>query len=158
MADTFKYIISVKHPVALRLVYDMLPVSLDCPFLISPLVFSNVYLNRFIKLVDPLCKFKNIYKFEKCLQSVGNHNDRNSMIRLRTSSHRLQIAICRYTLPKTPIHDRLCKNCSDNLVEDKVHLLLDCSKFNDLGRDFVTGCFNKNINIFYISFLLRTKP
>jgi hypothetical protein len=28
----------------LRLVYSMLPVSLDCPFLISPSVFSNVYL------------------------------------------------------------------------------------------------------------------
>jgi hypothetical protein len=26
-------------------VYPMLPVSLDCPFLIAPLVFSNVYLN-----------------------------------------------------------------------------------------------------------------
>jgi hypothetical protein len=30
--------------VCLRLVYPMLPVSLDCPFLIAPLVFSNVYL------------------------------------------------------------------------------------------------------------------
>ena len=28
-----------------RLVYPMLPVSLDCPFLIDPSVFSNVYLN-----------------------------------------------------------------------------------------------------------------
>ena len=27
-----------------RLVYPMLQVSMDCPFLISPLVFSNVYL------------------------------------------------------------------------------------------------------------------
>ena len=27
----------------LRLVYHMLTVSLDCPFLISPSVFSNVY-------------------------------------------------------------------------------------------------------------------
>jgi hypothetical protein len=27
-----------------RLVYTMLPVSLDCPFLIAPSVFSNVYL------------------------------------------------------------------------------------------------------------------
>jgi hypothetical protein len=27
-----------------RLVYPMLPVSLDCPFLIGPSVFSNVYL------------------------------------------------------------------------------------------------------------------
>ena len=29
--------------VFLRLVYPMLPVSLDCPILISPSVFSNVY-------------------------------------------------------------------------------------------------------------------
>ena len=32
--------------VCIRLVYPMLPVSLDCPFLISPLVFSNVYWNK----------------------------------------------------------------------------------------------------------------
>jgi hypothetical protein len=30
--------------VCLRLVYSMLPVSLDCPFLIAPSVFSNVHL------------------------------------------------------------------------------------------------------------------
>ncbi len=30
--------------VFLRLVYSMLPVSLDCPFLITPSVFSNVYM------------------------------------------------------------------------------------------------------------------
>ena len=93
-------------------------------------------------------KFKNIFKFEKYLQSVDDHNDRNSMTRLRFSNsrHRLQINIGRYTIPKTHIHDRLCKNCSDNLVEDEVHLLLECSKFNDLMRDFVSSCFNKNIN------------
>jgi hypothetical protein len=33
--------------VVLRLVYPMLAVSLDCPFLIAPLVFSNVYLFKF---------------------------------------------------------------------------------------------------------------
>jgi hypothetical protein len=33
--------------VFLRLVYPILPVSLDYPFLISPSVFSNVYLIRF---------------------------------------------------------------------------------------------------------------
>ena len=31
--------------VCLRLVYPMLPVSLDCPFLIIPSIFSNVYLH-----------------------------------------------------------------------------------------------------------------
>ena len=30
--------------VCLRLVYPMLPVSLDCPFVIAPSVFSNLYL------------------------------------------------------------------------------------------------------------------
>jgi hypothetical protein len=33
--------------VFLRLVYPMLPVSLNCPFLIGPLGFSNVYLEQF---------------------------------------------------------------------------------------------------------------
>ena len=31
----------------LCLVSPMLPLSLDCPFLIAPSVFSNVYLKRF---------------------------------------------------------------------------------------------------------------
>jgi len=30
----------------LRLVYPMLPVSLDCPFLIAPSVLSNVYSHK----------------------------------------------------------------------------------------------------------------
>ena len=33
-----------------RLVYPMLPVSLDCPFLLAPLVFSNVYLTYMYNL------------------------------------------------------------------------------------------------------------
>ena len=32
--------------ICLRLVYSMLPVSLDCPFLISPSVFSSIYLHQ----------------------------------------------------------------------------------------------------------------
>ena len=31
-----------------RLMYPMLPVSLDCPFLIAPLVFSNVNFNKYL--------------------------------------------------------------------------------------------------------------
>jgi hypothetical protein len=39
--------------VFLRLVYPMLPVSLDCPFLIFPSVFSNVYLNNYGQQFHP---------------------------------------------------------------------------------------------------------
>jgi len=47
-------------------VYPMLSVSLDCQFLISPSIFSNVYLTRSIKLVDP------IYILLKCLYEAWN--------------------------------------------------------------------------------------
>jgi hypothetical protein len=35
--------------VFLRVLYPMLPVSLDCPFMIAPSVFSNVYSQSTIK-------------------------------------------------------------------------------------------------------------
>ena len=36
--------------VFLRLVYPMLSVSLDCPFVIAPSVFSNVYLDIYVSI------------------------------------------------------------------------------------------------------------
>jgi hypothetical protein len=46
--------------------YPMLPVSLDCPVLIVPLVFSNVYLYKFwFDVVDNRVKFFfYAYQFE----------------------------------------------------------------------------------------------
>jgi hypothetical protein len=43
MSFTFLYCVFF-FVFVLCLVYQMLPVSMDCPFLISPSVFSNVYL------------------------------------------------------------------------------------------------------------------
>ena len=41
--QTVGYAYCVVFIFCLRLVYSMLPVSLDCPFLIAPSAFSNVY-------------------------------------------------------------------------------------------------------------------
>ena len=46
--------------VFLRLVHPMLPVSLDCPILIVPSVFSNVYFYSLHDCVDRLGNTKNI--------------------------------------------------------------------------------------------------
>ena len=46
----FTFLCCVACFVCLRLVCPMLPVSLDCPFLIVPLVFSNVYVKSLEKL------------------------------------------------------------------------------------------------------------
>ena len=42
--------------VFLRLVYPMLPISLDCPFLIAPSAFSNVY---FVSIKIPAVRWKS---------------------------------------------------------------------------------------------------
>jgi hypothetical protein len=42
------------------LVYPMLPVSLDCPFLISPSVFSNVYSNTQIFIKQTIADRKTL--------------------------------------------------------------------------------------------------
>jgi hypothetical protein len=48
--------------VFLRLVYPMLPVSLDCPFLIASSVFSNVYLVRTTRLWND---FHQVHSYSK---------------------------------------------------------------------------------------------
>ena len=97
--------------------------------------------------------FKNVFMFEKYLSTINNVNDRISLTRFRTSSHRLQIEAGRYTIPKTPISERICKNCIDNSVEDEIHLLLKCNKFiNNNRAELLTPCLNMNqIHVFEVA-------
>jgi hypothetical protein len=89
--------------------------------------------------------FKNVFKFDFFLSVVNSDNDRVSMTRFRTSSHKLQIEIGSYTIPKTTINDRTCKKCNLNSVEDELHFLLNCPKYSHLRGELVSSCFNKNI-------------
>ena len=45
--------------VCLRLVCPKLPISLDCPFLLSPSIFSNIYINNVYLSPSILTKSKN---------------------------------------------------------------------------------------------------
>ena len=57
--------------VCLRLVYTMLPVSLDCPFLIAPSVFSNIYLFCFSSSCVPyVASFSGL---SICVCILSNH-------------------------------------------------------------------------------------
>lgn len=90
-------------------------------------------------------KFKNTFKFEKYLTLINNENDRFNMSRYRTSNHRLQIELGRYTKPTTLIEDRKCKNCSSGEIEDEKHILMSCDKFSTLRKTYIDICYNKNI-------------
>ena len=62
-------------------------------------------------------KFKSIFMFEKYLTHVSNDLDRSNLARFRTSCHKLLTAYGRYTVPKTPIAERLCKQCVMNALK-----------------------------------------
>jgi len=49
-----------------RLMYPMLPVSLDCPFLISPSVFSYVYCTTILYICISTTYLLNLFHFRCC--------------------------------------------------------------------------------------------
>ena len=75
---------------------------------------------------------KNVFKTEhyvKCNMSWGH---RCVLAKFRSCNLPLAIETERYTRPKTPVFERLCKYCCTDLVEDKTHFLVDCEFYSDL--------------------------
>ena len=88
---------------------------------------------------NPIIRYYNSHKtvfcMEEYLDTISDIRYRTALTRLRTSSHTLEIERGRYTVPRTPICDRLCINCND--VEDEIHFLVYCKLYEE------------NRNIFY---------
>ena len=92
------------------------------------------------KLINSLCK--NNFGLEKYLTIVNNFELRRSFIKLRTSSHRYQ---------GIPRHNKVCTKCSSNVIEDELHFLFECSKYNEdresMLFEITTVCSNfRNLN------------
>ena len=54
--------------------------------------------------------FKTNFKQEKYL-SLNNFEERKKLSQFRISAHKLEIEQDRYTIPKTPVKSRICKQC-----------------------------------------------
>jgi hypothetical protein len=57
----------------------------------------------------------------------GKNTQTQTKINNRVSSHHLQIELGRYQ--GIPRHQRLCQQCSSGEVEDEIHFLFKCSKY-----------------------------
>ena len=98
-------------------------------------------------------EFKLTFMFEKYLKHVSNPSDRSNLARFRTSSHKLRIEYGRYTVPKTPITERLCTQCSLNAECSgrRVSLFNDmsqvcCSKSPDSNKDIASQTYMSKFN------------
>ena len=86
---------------------------------------------------NPLLRSYSLYKhglyFEQYLNSISNVRHRTALTKLRTSSHVLEIERGPYTVPKTAVHDRLCKTCYQ--IEDEEHFPINCKIYDPLRRE-----------------------
>ena len=74
--------------------------------------------------------FKNVYKLENYLLEIKNSHHRKMLTKFRISSHDLEIERGRYKHKKP--EDRICSQCSNNVVEDELHFLIACPKYSHL--------------------------
>ena len=89
-------------------------------------------------------KVKTSFGCEKYLKLIRNFELRRSICQFRVSSHHLQIELGRYQ--GIPRHQRLCQQCSSGEVEDEIHFLFKCSKYEPDRKELIdiilTSCPN----------------
>ena len=69
-------------------------------------------------------ELKSEFHFEPYLDLVREFKYRNTLTKIRSSSHLLEIERGRHTKPKTPRNNRLCLNCKT--IEDERHFVMEC--------------------------------
>ena len=88
--------------------------------------------------------YKSEFGMEPYLYLISNLRYRIALTRLRTSSHTLEIERGRYTFPKTPVCDRICRTC--NVTEDEIHFLLNCVEYGKMRDDFYAKVKNRYVD------------
>ena len=66
------------------------------------------------------------------MKNVYSRQERRILSNFRCGSLPLAIETGRYTVSKTPLHDRTCQFCTVNVLEDEMHFLLHCEFYTDI--------------------------
>ncbi len=104
--------------------------ALQDSFVLAPVQGSR--LANYVRLYD-ICE----YVFQPYLSTVSNVQFRKCLARFRCSNHCLEVEVGRRTKPtKTPLHERLCKMCSLEAIEDEDHFLLVCPAYEHVRNMF----------------------
>jgi hypothetical protein len=86
-------------------------------------------------------KYTTDYKVQTYLNEIKTFKHRQALSKLRLSAHDLKIEKGRYT--NTPREKRLCEEC--NVIEDEIHLLDKCVKYNNFRHTLLDNVKTKNI-------------
>ena len=110
--------------------------------------------NKMLTVINDNDKYPKLrtyktFKLDVRLESYLNFNFPKSIYtsiaRFRLSSHNLHIELGRHKRPYVEAKDRICEKCNSGLIEDEMHCLIICSKWNDLRLNLVeeaSSCIN----------------
>ena len=105
--------------------------------------FWKINLNKCEKL-RTYRKFKFIFGYETYISDNRNISHRNILTRFLTSNHKLHIETGRYARPITPVENHICSNCNSKSVEDELHFLMYCPRFENHRRELFSNVLNYN--------------
>jgi len=95
-------------------------------------IFLDSWLTNYFRLYG-----SNAYGFQAYLSLVDNVQFKKCLSCFRCSNHCLEIETGHRTKPlKTPICERLCKQCSLGAIEDEDHFLLVCPTYEHIRDKF----------------------
>ena len=96
------------------------------------------------------------FRFQPYIDTLNIRKIRNSLARLRLSSHRLCIETGRWNKPvSTPLSDRKCTFC--NTLEDEYHFVMVCCLFTDLRKQYLPHYFWRRPNMYKFTELINSE-
>ena len=103
-------------------------------------------------------QFKPNFGCEYYLDVVTIRKFRNALATFRSGSLGLEIEKGRYPTPRIPRHERTCKVCTSQEVEDEYHFLLLCNAYLDIRQKFIPAKFYTapNKHKFYVLMATRS--
>ena len=106
--------------------------------------------------LDTYFNLKQSFCFEPYL-SLTNFHHRRAISKIRISAHNLMIESGRYKKPKPlPREDRLCKFCNLNEVENEIHFITRCLKYDSEREEFYKTIRKLNANFDLLNDLQKT--
>ena len=79
--------------------------------------------------------YKSTLSTEYYVKLNMRRDHRRILARFRSCNLPLEIEKGRYTKPKTPLNQRLCKFCNASTIEDETHFLISCNFYTDIRYD-----------------------
>ena len=109
-----------------------------------PLIESaSLHRRRYCAKAKKLTLFKTDVTTSNSLELITNQKHRRAEAKLKAGNHNLRIETERHSTPKLPEHLRICQYCNSNEVENEVHFLLSCNRYDTIRKSLVEDVTSK---------------